>query len=454
MSDFPEGFLWGAATAAYQIEGGHDAEGKGPSTWDSFVRQPGKVAHGHTGDVACDHFHRWQEDVGLMRELSLNSYRFSIAWSRILPEGTGEVNQKGLEFYDRLVDALLSAGIRPMATLFHWDLPYALFLQGGWTNPDMPKWFAEYASVVSGRLNDRVKDWFTLNEPGIFLVLGQVEGTHAPGLKGTPYEFFLSLKHAMLAHGAAARVLRATSDVRIGYAPHCIVGTPASDNPADVDAARAYTFGDQNNARRFWQQRLFLDPALSGEWPRDIESALSERAVEISADDLKDMSPQLDFLGLNYYTGEVVQATPNAAYEIVPEPPGSPRTLFDWTISPEGLYWTLRFHSERYGLPMVVSENGVSCMDWVALDGHVHDPQRIDFLGRYLDQLRRAVRDGIDVRGYLHWSLLDNFEWADGYRQRFGLIHVDFQTLKRTIKDSGRWYAQVCTSNGASLPLL
>ncbi|MBS1714564.1 MAG: beta-glucosidase [Armatimonadetes bacterium] len=453
MSGFPNDFVWGAATAAYQIEGSHDADGKGPSVWDEFCRRPGAVFQGHTGDQACDHVHRFRDDVALMRGLGLQGYRFSVSWPRVVPEGRGTVNVRGLEFYDKLVDELLEAGIRPYATLFHWDYPYSLFLEGGWWNPDSPRWFAEYASVVARRLADRVQDWFTLNEPGIFLVLGHVEGSHAPGVRGSAYEFFLALKQALLAHGLGVQAVRAASgpDCRVSYAPHCVVGVPATEDPADVEAARSYTFGDSNNGRKFWQQRLLLDPVLKGEWPEDIESALSHRSVGVTAEDLDTMHRPLDYLGLNYYSGELVRAGADGRPETVPDPPGMPRTLFDWPVRPEGLYWTLRFHTERYGLPMMVTENGLSNMDWVSEDGAVHDPQRTEFLRRYLRQARRAIGDGSDVLGYLHWSLLDNFEWADGYRQRFGLVHVDYATQKRTVKDSARWFSEVIATNGASL---
>lgn len=446
---FPESFLWGAATAAYQIEGGFDADGKGLNTWDEFVRRKGAVYQGHTGDVACDHYHRFREDVGLMREIGLKAYRFSANWARVMPEGTGAVNVQGLDFYDRLVDELLSADVRPFCTLFHWDYPYSLYLKGGWWNPDSPKWFADYAEVMARKLGDRVRDWFTLNEPGIFLVLGHVEGSHAPGIKGSGYEFFVALKHAMLAHGLGCQSLRSNSPgpCHVSYAPHCIVATPETEDREDVEAARDYTFGGDNNHRGFWQQRLFLDPPLRGEWPEDIERALSHRPVDVSAEELKTMAQPLDYLGLNYYCGDVVKA----GNEVVPDAPGGPRTLFDWPLRPEGIYWTVRFHSERYGLPIIVSENGLSNMDWVAVDGAVHDPQRIDFLTRYLRQLGRAISEGHLVTGYMHWSLLDNFEWGEGYKHRFGLVHVDFQTLKRTVKDSGRWYRSVIESHGAVL---
>lgn len=444
---FAKDFLWGAATAAYQIEGAHDADGKGPNTWDTFCLKAGAVYQGHTGNTACNHYRHAGQDVALMHEIGLQAYRFSINWSRVLPDGIGRVNERGVEFYDRLVDQLLDVGIKPFCTLFHWDCPQALQDQGGWLNPDSPEWFAEYAALMSSRLSDRVADWFTLNEPGIFLVLGHVEGTHAPGLKLDPAGFFTILKHSMMAHGRACQELRAHAKgpCRIGIAPHSIIGIPASESEADIAAARAYTFGNGNNYRKFWQQRLFVDPACKS-WPSDLVKALCEDAIEVTDSQQALMHQPLDFLGVNFYTGETVRDH-EGQVQVVPDPAGMPRTLFDWPIRPEGIYWATRFHAERYGLPIYISENGLSNMDWVHLDGKVHDPQRIDFLTRYLAQLDRASRE-YDVKGYFHWSLLDNFEWAEGYRHRFGLIHVDFQTQARTLKDSAYWYRDVIQRNG------
>ena len=439
---FPKDFIWGAATAAYQIEGAHLADGKGPNVWDRFSLKPNAVYHGHTGNIACDHYHRLGEDIGLMQEIGLQAYRFSVNWARVLPNGVGTPNEKGLDFYDRLVDGLLAANIQPYCTLFHWDYPQALFERGGWLNPDSPDWFADFAGLLAERLSDRVADWFTLNEPGIFLVLGHVEGTHAPGMKYDSPDFFTILKHTFMGHGRATQALRAGAKgpCRIGFAPHSIVGIPESECEADVAAARAYTFGT-NNQRKFWQQRLFVDPPVLG-WPDDLVESLCKVPVFVSDEARALMKQPLDFLGVNFYTGELVNQ-----HGIVPDSPGMPRTLFDWPIRPEGLYWAVKFHAERYGLPILVSENGLSNMDWVHEDGKVHDPQRIDFLTRYLRQLSRAAGE-CDVRGYFHWSLMDNFEWADGYKHRFGLIHVDYGTLARTPKDSAFWYRDVIRANG------
>lgn len=448
MLQFPDDFFWGAATSAYQIEGSHNADGKGPSVWDTFCQRPGVIVAGHTGNVAADHVRRFREDVALMRELGLQAYRFSLSWSRILPNGVGAVNESGLRFYEELLDALLEAGIRPLVTLFHWDYPQALADQGGWLHPDSPLWFEEYARVVATRLGSRVQDWITLNEPGIYLNLGSFEGTHAPGLKLTKAEMLTCYKHTFLSHGRAVAVLRELSPgSRVSIAPHCVCGEPIDESEPHVAAAREYTFGESAPERAFWQQRLYVDPVIQGEWPEKMSQDLAPDWELPSSSEMALMSPPLDYFCINFYSSPLIQAGKEGV-EVVPDPPGMARTLFDWPMRERGLYYATKFHHERTNLPIVISENGLSCMDWVALDGCVHDPQRIDFLRRYLGQLHRATQDGIPVLGYCHWSLLDNFEWADGYRQRFGLIHVDFQTQKRTIKDSGYAYARWIQQNG------
>lgn len=447
MKEFPKGFVWGAATAAYQIEGAHNADGKGPNVWDEFCRKPGAVWSGHTGNDACQHYQNFRGDVKLMKEMGLQAYRFSISWSRVLPSGCGAVNSNGLDFYSQLVDALLEAGITPYATLFHWDYPQALYERGGWLADDSPLWFADYAQVVAQVLGDRVRNWMTLNEPGIFLGCGHREGNHAPGIKLDNRSFFFALKNTMLAHGDAVRVLRANdSGCQIGYAPHCITAVPKTESPADIEASERYNWGENPN-RNHWQQRLYLDPPLAGKWPTDIEKTMTGRDDSTMPDDWARMSPRLDFLGLNYYCGPEVSAAESGEIKEHVDPAGMPRTLFDWPIRPAGIYWAVRSHYERYQLPIFITENGLSNMDWVHEDGLVHDPQRTDFLIRYLGQLHRAIEEGIPVHGYFHWSLMDNFEWAEGYKQRFGLIHVDYETLKRTPKESSKFYAKVISQN-------
>ncbi len=450
---FADGFVWGAATAAYQIEGGAHEGGRGLSVWDTFCRKPGAVKMGHTGDVACDHVHRVKEDVALMSKIGLQAYRFSFSWSRLLPEGVGPVNSAGVAFYDQLIDELLAKGIEPYATIFHWDYPYELYLRGGWLNRDSVDWFGEYTALLADRFSDRVGNWFTLNEPPCFLGLGHVDGVHAPGLKLDYSDFLIATKHALMAHGRSVQTLRARCKRKpmISYAPISHVAIPDVETPECIEAARQFTYGVQDPNRGFWFDRLYMDPVMKGIWPEDAVAVLTKNAPRVSHSDLVQMNQPLDALGLNFYAAPRVRVGEDGAPVVLDANPGDPRTGFDWGVTPEGLYWSCRFHYERYGLPIYITENGLSCLDWVAEDGQVHDPQRIDFTSRYLKAVSRAHTDGFPVHGYFHWSLMDNFEWAEGYRHRFGLIHVDFQTQVRTIKDSGHWYRDVIQSNGRSL---
>jgi beta-glucosidase len=447
---FGDDFVWGAATAAYQIEGAANADGRLDSVWDTFCREPGKVLNGESGDVACDHYHKFRDDIAMMAEMGIKSYRFSFSWSRIIPEGTGDLNLKGIAFYNRLINTLLEYGITPYATLFHWDYPQALQDRGGWLNPESVDWFGEYTRVLAEHFSDRISNWFTLNEPPCFLGLGHVDGTHAPGLHLDWPEFFLACKHALMSHGRAVKVLRteAKTPPRIGYVPISHIGIPKDESPENIQAARDFTFGIQNSDRKFWFSRLWLDPVVLGEWPTECIEILTKDAPSVSKEELDLMSQPIDFLGLNYYSAPYIQRGKDGKPEGVANRPGHPRTGFDWPLAPEGMYWSVRFHAERYGLPVMIAENGLSSLDWVSEDGAVHDPQRIDFLARYLRSLHRAYSEGFAIKGYFHWSLMDNFEWAEGYRHRFGLVHVDFATLKRTLKDSAHWYKEVILNNG------
>ncbi len=451
-SKFKEGFVWGAATASYQIEGAAFTDGRGPSVWDMFSRIPGAVVEGQSGETACDHYHRYQEDVDIMRLLEIQAYRFSFSWSRILPNGIGEVNPEGVAFYDRLIDSLLEAGVTPYATLFHWDFPYELFLKGGWLNRDSVDWFGEYTAVIADKFSDRIQNWWTHNEPPCFLGLGHKDGAHAPGLKLDWPEFFTATKHALMAHGKAVEVLRsqAKTTPRIGYVPISHIGIPLDESPANIQAAKDFTFGIPNKSRGFWFARLYLDPVVLGEWPEECVKVFTDKGPTVTAEDLKLMSQPIDFLGLNFYSAPIIKADGKGNPEVVKAVPGEARTGFYWPVTPEGLYWTVRFHQERYKLPMMIAENGLSSLDWVSEDGAVHDPQRIDFTSRYLRSLQRADSEGYKIEGYFHWSFLDNFEWAEGYRHRFGMVHVDFETQKRTIKDSAFWYRDVIRRNGLS----
>lgn len=448
---FREGFTWGVATASYQVEGAAQEDGRSPSTWDMLTRKPGAVFMGHTGDIACDHYHRYAEDAQLMAALGVGAYRFSVAWPRVMPEGIGAVNDKGLDFYDRLVDELLRQGIQPWATLFHWDLPIALYHRGGWMNPDIPRWFADYARVVVDRLSDRVSNWFTLNEPQCFIGLGMWDGVHAPGDKLRWSEVLTAAHNALLAHGLATQVIRSRSKsaCRVGYAPVGSTTVPATDSPADIDAARDHMFTVSH--RNPWQNAWWMDPVFFGHYPEDGLRMYGSELPKIGANDMETICQPMDFFGANIYTATVVRAGQKGEPIEVARPVGAPQTAFRWWVVPECLYWGPRFFFERYQKPILISENGLSNQDWVHLDGKVHDPQRIDYLHRHLLQLKQAAQDGVDVEGYFQWSLMDNFEWAEGYKERFGLVYVDFETGQRIPKDSFDWYKLTIAQNGANL---
>lgn len=451
---FQNGFVWGAATAAYQVEGGALADGKGPSIWDDFSHTPGMVYGGHTGDVACDHYHRFREDVALMADLGVANYRFSIAWPRVLPEGTGPVNEAGLRFYDALLDALLEKGIRPLITLYHWDLPSALQRRGGWLNPDSPAWFEEYAALIARRYGDRVKDFFTFNEPQCIIGVGCVEGRMAPGMR-YPLAYTVPMSHhLLLAHGrATARIRELAPGARVGFVGCGPAAIPASDAPEDIEAARAwyFTYPEANPEKWAFSTAWWADPVNLGQYPEDALRHYGQYLPRNFERDLPLIGQPLDYYAHNFYEGTCVRADGQSGFKAEPWPAGHPRTAFHWPVVPKTLYWGPRFLYERYRKPIFITENGMSAHDVVSLDGQVHDPNRIDFLHRYLRELRRAAADGVDIYGYLHWSLLDNFEWASGYGERFGLIHVDYQTQKRTVKDSAYWYRDVMATNGETL---
>ena len=448
---FGDDFLWGAATSSYQIEGGAYEDGKGLSVWDVMCERPDAIADGSSGAVACDHYHRSKEDVVLMSQVGLKAYRFSISWPRVLPDGIGRINPKGLEFYDRLVDELLGHGIRPFVTLFHWDYPYALYQKGGWLNGESSNWFAEYARVVVDALSDRVRDWMTINETQSFIGLGHQRGLHAPGLKLSHKEWLQVSHNVLLAHGKAVQVIRshAKCPARIGYAPVGVVKVPVTDSPADIEAARAAMFAitEKNCENNTW----WMDPVFLGKYPEDGLNVFGKDVPHYTDEDMRVISQPLDDFCINIYNGREVRAGADGKAEKWPRPPGYWRTNFGWSVVPQCLYWGPKFFQERYKLPVLITENGMANVDWKSLDGQVHDPQRIDFLQRYLLELQRAVQDGVEVRGYFQWSFMDNFEWADGFTRRFGLTHVDFETQERTLKDSARWYAEVIRTNGRAL---
>lgn len=442
---FAPGFLWGCATSAYQIEGSPLADGAGASIWHRFAHTPGRVLDAETGDVACDHYRRCAEDVELMAELGLGAYRFSIAWSRVLPQGTGRVNVAGLDFYERLVDRLLSKGIEPMATLYHWDLPAALDDRGGWLNREVAHWFAEYAEIVFRRLDDRVKLWTTLNEPWVVTDGGYLHGTLAPGHRNF-YEAPLVAHHLLLAHAAAVQAYRASGRHRIGLVVNIEPKYPASSGEADLAATRRADA---------YMNRLFLDPALLGRYPDEMPEIFGAAWPSWPPEDLARIRQPLDYVGLNYYTRSIVkhedEAWPLRASAVRQKQ--RTHTETGWEVYPQGLTDALSWIKDRYGNPPVyVTENGAAFYDPPCVEGALlQDPLRVDYLRQHIQAVRAAIARGVDVRGYFAWSLLDNFEWAHGYSKRFGLVHVNFATQQRTPKASARYYARVIASNGAAL---
>ncbi len=451
---FPSNFTWGAAAAAYQIEGAVAVDGRAPSIWDVHSHEAGRIFENHNGDTACDHYNRWPEDVALMRNLALQAYRMSISWSRVIPQGTGKPNPKGLAFYDKLFDALLEAGITPWVTLFHWDLPNALQRRGGFQNRDMVEWFGDYAALIADKYGDRVKHFMTINEPPCVVGLGLQDGVFAPGYK-LPYAECLNAAHnLLLSHGRAVQALRAgcAGPVKISLAHTARERIPATETKRDIEAARRDYFG--STIRDMWNLSWWADPIMFGKYPEDGLKAHAADLPDIKAGDMKLISQKIDFLAYNCYSGWRVRAGAKGQPEKVPNSwgIGNPRGTLPWLqVSPTALYWASRFQTERYKLPIVFSENGFCNTDFVHLDGKVHDPQRIDFLSHYLGGLKRAAAEGLPVAGYFYWSILDNFEWAEGYKDRFGLVHVDYQTQKRTPKDSYYWYREVVRRNGANL---
>ena len=444
---FPPGFAWGTATSAYQIEGAVDEDGRGPSIWDTFCRAAGKVAYGDTGDVACDHYHRWAEDVDLVASYGLNAYRFSVAWPRIQPEGRGTPNQKGIDFYRRLCERLVEHGIRPAATLYHWDLPQALQDRGGWQSRDIVERFAEYAAIVYDALGDGVAWWITHNEPWVFAAVGHRMGIHAPGLHDAEAELRVA-HHLLLSHGAAVEAYRAAGlAAPIGISLSLYPTYPQRDTDADRRAA-ALSDGYTN--------RWYLDPVFRGSYPTDLLALFGDRyAMDWIADgDLARVKQPIDFLGVNYYMRRVVRAPVGGEPREFAWVPSTehrievPRSDIDWEMTPDTFVDLLVRLRDDYGSPpILITENGAAIDDALEPDGQVHDPRRIEYLRTHLAAVEEAIARGVDVRGYFAWSLMDNFEWAEGYRQRFGITYVDFESQRRIPKDSARWYAGVVRRN-------
>ena len=444
---FREDFKWGAATASYQIEGAAYEDGRGLSIWDVFCRD-GKTFKGHNGDTACDHYHRYKGDVALMKKIGLKAYRFSVAWPRVIPNGTGMVNRKGLKFYISLLDKLNAAGIEPHITLYHWDLPYELQKKGGWLNRDIVKAYADYVRVVVKAFGDRAKNYITFNEPQCAVVLGYRFGEHAPGWKLSKNETWIAAHNMLLAHGEAVKIIREHSAAKVGFAPLSDLHYPATDSAADLEAAKRTYFGYVPEERdSFFNMAFFSDPVYFGEYPGFAYDNFGDSPVKQG--DFEIITRPTDYHYQNVYSGAPVSAADNErGFEFADRKVGYTKTAFNWAVEPKALYYGPKFIAERYKKPIFISENGMSCHDVVSLDGKVHDPNRIDFLARYIGELKKASADGVDLRGYFLWSLMDNFEWAHGYNERFGIIYIDFETKERVLKDSAYWYSKVIKTNG------
>ena len=443
MSSFPKNFLWGVASSAYQIEGFDLEDGGGASIWRTFSHTPDKVDYGDTGDIAADAYHRYEEDIALMKELGVSAYRFSTSWARVDPCGNGNWNPGGLAYYDRLVDCCLKNGIEPYMTLYHWELPQAVQDRGGWESEETAHAFGRFAGMMAAHFKGRVKYYFTLNEPQCTTSLGNQRGIHAPGLKMALPGLFRIHVHQMLAHGFAQRAIKAA-------APDTIVGIASTGNlcypekPEDIHAARAATFATDPDNWIFTHHWL-LDPICLGRFPACGGTALEPLVRTVTEEQMTIIHTVPDMLGYNIYNGHAVRAAGNG-FEYVPKYPGFPRTALKWPVTPEVMDWGVYFLYERYPLPTYITENGLSCNDRVYRDGKVHDADRIDFLSGYLEHLHQAMERGTDVRGYFHWAMTDNLEWHNGYCDRFGLVYIDFRTQRRIPKDSFFWYRRLVQS--------
>lgn len=456
---FPKDFIWGTASASYQIEGAADLDGKGPSIWDTFSHIPGNVYSNQNGDVACDAYHHFEEDLDIMKDLGIKNYRFSISWPRVIPAGTGPVNELGLAYYDKVVDGCLERGIEPWITLFHWDLPQALHDIGGWMNPSIVDAFANYASVIATHFAGRVKRFMTFNEPQCMISLGHVLCVHAPGIRYTPRDTFTCWHKIMLAHGAACKAIRqAVPDALIGVASTGNLCYVNSYDPAYTPslARSSFLIGPENLPDNYiFFHHWFLDPVILGHYPEDPLHPWTQYAKDITKEDLELLHQPIDFLALNIYNGHEMHIEedqdPSLPLTYEEKYPGYPRTALKWPVTPGIMYWGPKLLYDRYQLPIVISENGQSCNDRIFLDGKVHDPDRIDFLHRYLLELKKTIEDGTPVIGYLHWSFTDNMEWHSGYDDRFGLVYIDYRDQRRIPKDSAYWYAEVISNNGENL---
>ena len=445
---FKEDFVWGTATASYQIEGGAYQDGRGLSIWDEFSHTPGKTRFGDNGDNACDSYNRLEEDIMILKGLGVKSYRFSISWTRIFPKGVGEINPLGIAYYDKLIDSLIENNITPFVTLFHWDYPLELYYRGGWLSEDSPKWFEEYVKVIVDKFSDRVQYWITQNEPECYICNGLDIGRHAPGLTLPRKQVIRAWHHNLIAHGLAVKTIRDHAKLKpfIGIVSCGETPMPATNNGKDIQAAIKAMFNKNDGATTNLSFGDLLDPVILGKYP--------DRFISLLPTDYKKDMPiikqSLDFIGLNLYTGFYVKYDERLGYVRQETLTGKEETSVEWKIEPKCLYWAPKMVIDRYNLPVYITENGLANNDWVCQDGKVHDMQRVDFMNRYLKELLVLANEGYreKLAGYFHWSMLDNYEWARGYAKRFGLAHADLTTLKRTIKESGYHYKKIIKSNG------
>ncbi len=450
---FRDDFVWGVASSAYQIEGRDADDGAGTCMWD-LMADEGKFYEGQNAYVASDELHRYKEDIRIMAQMGIKAYRFSISWSRLIPDGTGEVNEKGVTYYRNVLQELLKYGIEPYITLYHWELPEALNLRGGWLNPESPLWFENYAAMVAERFSDLCENFITVNEPQCTILLGYVTGEHAPGLKVSYRESFLAAHHLLMAHGRAVKALRSRSvrPVKVGYGPTCGVAYPASDKPEDIEAARQVYLGSNPELDRWaWTVTWFSDPILLGHYPEEGLKAYAKYLPEFTQEEMNLIHQPLDFMGQNIYNGYAIRAGADGKPEYVDRELGNTHTDTSWPVTPQCLYWGIKFLYDRYHMPIYITENGMACHDEISPDGRVHDPNRIDFLNRYISAVQKATDEGADVRGYFLWTFLDNLEWNLGFSKRFGIIYVDFATQQRIVKDSAYWYRDTIRQNGANL---
>ena len=457
---FPKYFFWGAATSAMQVEGYPLADGGGKSIWYDFEEKPGAISDGSTNFVADDEYHLYPEDIGHMRQIGLNAYRFSVGWPRVLPQGKGQVNEKGLAYYDRLIDALLAAHLTPFLTVYHFDYPQALQKLGGWLNPDSPQWLADYAHLLTRKFSDRVENWLTINEPNILWGFGAEAAMMPPNLKLPDADLVRGSHNILLGHGKSVQAIRAAAKrpVKIGLPFAGQISIPASENPQDIAAAREASFSVRRAAivpglpaMAMLNNSWWLDPIYLGKYPQQGLKLFPTAASLATPEDMKIISQPLDYCAVNLYFGPYVKAGKSGAPETVPYAPGTPRTHYGWALTPELLYWGPKFLAGRYKKPILITENGMSSVDAPAADGKVHDTERTGFIESYLRNYKRAYREGVPLAGYFHWSLLDNWEFTQGFKQQFGLVYVNFKTQHRVVKDSAFRYREIIATRGAHL---